>query len=138
LSIAAFGCGLALLVGCGGGEKHPTKADFVAKANAICATGNKQIDADLKAVGDNPSEQEMQDAIKTKLIPNVESQLDDIRDLGSPKGDEDKVKAIVDNAQSAADKVKEDPSLLTQEGADPFEEANRLAGDYGLSECAAS
>ena len=31
--------------------------------------------------------------------------------------------------------VKADPSLLTQQGEDPFKEANQMAKDYGLKEC---
>ncbi len=48
------------------------------------------------------------------------------------------MQAIVDAAQSALDKAKADPSLLTDQGgsrSDPFAEANKLANAYGLDKC---
>ena len=48
------------------------------------------------------------------------------------------VTAITDAAQSALDKAKSDPSLLTDQGGgqnDPFTEANKLANAYGLDQC---
>ena len=67
----------------------------------------------------------------------MQSQIDGIKALGAPTGDEAQVKAIVDSAQSALDKAKADPTLMLQNNSknDPFAEANQLAKSYGLTAC---
>ena len=43
---------------------------------------------------------------------------------------------MLDAVQQALDKVKQDPSLLSnQSGEDPFAEATKLSEQYGLKEC---
>jgi len=55
--------------------------------------------------------------------------------LGAPAGDKAKVSAIVNAAQSALDKAKKNPIVLTQNGPDPFKKANQLSKAYGLTVC---
>ena len=64
-------------------------------------------------------------------------QIDGIEGLAPPSGDESQVNAITEAAQSALDKARSDPSLLTDQGgaADPFAQANKLADAYGLNKC---
>ena len=148
ISIVFIVLGLALIgAGCGGDDKgsspSPTKAEFVRKGNAICTNGNKKIDAKgRKLFGGQqkkPSESQLKKFATDVLIPEVQKQVDQIRDLGAPKGDEKKVKAILDAAQQGIDKAKKDPIAITQDnGADPFQKANKLARDYGLTVCGSS
>ena len=66
----------------------------------------------------------------------MQNQLDQIRALGIPPGDEEQVNAILDAAQEAVDKLQADPSVVIEQNTpDPFAEANKLAKDYGLSTC---
>ena len=67
----------------------------------------------------------------------MQSQIDGIKALGAPTGDEAQVKAIVDSAQSALDKAKADPTVLLQNNPknDPFAKANQLGKSYGLTAC---
>ena len=71
------------------------------------------------------------------VIPSVQSQIDGIKALGAPTGDEAQVTAIVDSAQSALDKAKADPTTLLQNNPknDPFAKANQLTKAYGLTAC---
>jgi hypothetical protein len=123
--------------GCGGGDDNLTKAEFLKQGNAICKKGNDQIDkaAEQTFGKKRPSEAELNTFANDTLIPVVETEIDGIRDLNPPSADEDQVNAIVDEAQSALDRGKEDPTLLTNEKSDPFKKANQLANDYGLTEC---
>ena len=43
--------------------------------------------------------------------------------------------AILDEAQSALDRGKKDPTLLASQKNDPFNKANQLAKNYGLTVC---
>ncbi len=69
------------------------------------------------------------------MVPTIQGEIDGIKALGAPEGDEEQVTAITDAAQTALDQASDDPSLLTSGDADPFKEANDLANAYGLTEC---
>jgi hypothetical protein len=136
LCLAVLAVGL-VAAGCGGGEDHLTKAEFLKQGNAVCKKGNDQIDkaANQTFGKKHPSQAELNTFANDTLIPVVQQEIDGIRDLNPPSEDADQVNAIVDEAQAALDKGKDDPSLLTSEKADPFKKANQLANDYGLKEC---
>jgi len=126
-----------LFAGCGDSDDDaPSKSEFLAKGNAICAKGNKDIDAAAeKAFGESqPTKQEIEDFATQSAIPSVESQVSQLRDLKPPKDDEDQVDAILAAAEADIEKVKADPSLFEGD-TDPFADANKLAEDYGLTEC---
>jgi hypothetical protein len=114
-----------------------TKDEFIKQADAICASGDKTINEAFDALGPGePSGQEQEQVITDTVVPEVQGEIDGIRALTPPAGDEEEVGAILDAAQSAVDEVKADPSLLTEQNAeDPFKEANQLAKEYGLKEC---
>ncbi len=69
------------------------------------------------------------------LIPSVQGQIDDLRDLDPPSSLEDQVSALLDDAQAALDKGKADPSILTSQKTDPFKQVNKTAEDLGLTAC---
>jgi hypothetical protein len=131
-------------VGCGGDDDEdaateaPSKGEFIKQADQICAQGDKEIEqaaGDVFGQGQQPSQQEEDRFITKTVIPNVQQQVDDVRALTPPEGDEQQVAAILDSAQKGIDAVEEDPSVLTRGGGDPFAESDRLASDYGLKEC---
>jgi hypothetical protein len=134
------------VAGCGGGSSSTTeealsKSEFLAQGNQICAKGNQEIQAAAKKVftsSQAPSQATQEKFVTDTVIPGVQQQIDGVEALTPPAGDEDQVNAITDAAQSALDKAKADPSLLTDQGggSDPFAEANNLAKAYGLDACA--
>jgi hypothetical protein len=142
LTLAGFALLAAglLAAGCGGGDDNLTKAEFLKQGNAICKKGDKEID---KAADKTfTSKQRPSDATITKfaedtVIPNVQGQIDGLRDLNPPSDDEDQVNAILDEAQSTLDETKDDPTIFAS-NQDPFKKANKLAKDYGLTECGGS
>jgi hypothetical protein len=139
--------GLALVgAGCGGGDNKSgstgsssiSKTEFVRKGNAICAAGNKEIEAQARKIfgpHKKPSKSETKQFASRVLLPSVQKQVDQIRALGAPAGDEAKVKAILDAAQQGVDKGKQDPLVLMKQNAGPFKKANALARAYGLKVC---
>lgn len=136
-----------ILAGCGGSSSSSStsgealsKSQFLAQGNAICAKGEEEIQAAGKKVFTSskaPSQATQEKFATDTIIPNVQQQIDGIEALTPPSGDESQVKAITDAAQSALDKAKSDPTLLTDQGngADPFAQANKLADAYGLDKC---
>jgi hypothetical protein len=120
-----------------------TKQEFVREANRICTRtddklerASRQFFADAPSGEEAPPEEIEQFGDKT-VYPTIQDEIDRIRALGAPAGDEDQVEALLDAAQRGLDTLKDHPDQLPKGGAAPaFDEANRLAGNYGLDQCA--
>jgi hypothetical protein len=114
-------------------------ADFAAEADAICKAGDKDIDAEGKSTfGDSqqePSQAEQEQFISETVVPGIQGQIDGIRALGEPEEGADELSAFLDDAESALDDVKDDPSLITGD-QDPFKSVSAQADELGLKECA--
>src|SRR5256885_12474550 len=105
--------------GCGSSSKSTSttpaisKAEFLKKGNAICKKGNQQINQVARKVFPNrkarPSRAQATKFAAGTIIPSVQSQINGVKALGAPKGDEAKVSAIVTTAQAALDRAKKDP-----------------------------
>ena len=54
-----------------------------------------------------------------------------------PRGEEEAVEAIVEAVEAGAEEGEDDPSsFLVESGNEgPFDEANQLAGEFGLKVC---
>lgn len=152
LALAAMVALAGLLVaGCGSSKSKSTstatvaakpaltKAEFVAQANAICREGNKQNATAqktlAKAIGNKqPTAVEVKGFANAYFIPNIQSQIDRIKALAAPAGEQATVTHVLDIAQTDLNAVKSDPvSLLTH---NPFVHFARIAHAYGLRSCA--
>lgn len=142
LLLPTLALALSLIVsGCGGGDDDKTsisKADFIEQADAICAAGDVEIEAAADALGDDPTQEQIEAFAVDTLVPSVQGQHDAIDALGAPEGDEDAISAMLDALQGSIDTVEADPSTINAEGADPFADANQMAQDYGLTDCGTS
>lgn len=143
IGIAGVGLiAIALIAGCGSSSDDGlSKSEFVTKANAICKKGNADVEAAAneqfgKSGDKQPSQEELTAFATETVIPNVQSQVDQIKALDEPSADADQVNAITDSAQADIDKMKADPSLVTDENSDPFAATDKLAKAYGLNVCA--
>jgi hypothetical protein len=132
---------LPVAAGCGSSKKSTalSKAEFLKRGNAICRRGNQEINRAAQKIFPNsharPNQADEKKFATNTLIPSVQGQIDGIKALGAPKGDESKVKAIVTSAQTALEKGKKNPLLLTSNKQDPFANTNKLAKAYGLTVC---
>lgn len=139
LVAAALATGM-IAAGCGGDDGSSssptssalTKSEFITQADAICKSG----DAAINAAPQPKSQKQAEAFITSTVVPNVQKQVDQIRALGAPSGDEDQVNAILDSAQQGIDTVTADPSAIaSRNGSDPFADANQKAKAYGLEAC---
>lgn len=130
-----------LAAGCGGDDETETaaplsKSEFVVQADAICAAGNKEIDQAFSELSQDSSQAEFDQVVTETVIPSISGQIDDLRALGAPEGDEDQINAALDSAQEATDKAEEDPSILNDpQGEDPYTEAEQQLREYGITKC---
>jgi hypothetical protein len=120
-----------------------TKPEFVRDANKICkAEGDKVERASKQFFADTPPDKEAPPAEidrfgEKTVYPAIQSTIDRITALGAPAGDEDEVDQFLAALQAGLDKLKQDPQQLAQGGSAPaFEDADKLASDYGLDDCA--
>jgi hypothetical protein len=130
-------CAALVAAGCGGDdEEAPTKEEFITQADQICTDGDQQINEEAENVFEGqPSKAEQQAFIEDTVIPETQAQIDGIRDLTPPEGDEDEITAIVDAADQGIDEIEADPAALTQRGDNPLAEASQLASEYGMKAC---
>lgn len=116
-----------------------SKAEFLKQGNAICKNGNEQIEkaAEQQFPKDDskPSQAERIKFATQTVIPTVQHQIDAVKALGAPEGDEAMVETIIAEAQNALNEAKKDPSVLTSNGPGPFASADKFANSYGLTAC---
>ena len=118
-----------------------SSGEFKKQGNAICAEGNRQIDAAAEQVfaglseNQEPSPEQLA-AFATVAVPNIKQQVEDVAALEPPKSLKAKVKKLVKTARAAVAKVETNPSLLADEKNDPFAATNKQAKKLGLKECA--
>lgn len=113
-----------------------TKEEFIAQADAICAAGDKTIDAAGQALGQNPSQEEINQAITETVIPTISGEFDAIEELTPPEGDQDTIAELLASGRAAIAEIEENPDSAFAAGQDsPFAEVNQMAQDYGLKDC---
>jgi hypothetical protein len=136
LALAATLAATVLAAGCGGDDVQ-TREDFIEDADSICEEGTNEIGealADQFPQGQPPAGPEFNAFAQSTAIPNIQAQIDAIRGLEPPPGEQLQVNAFLQAAQAELDKAKQDPSYLASEAA--FANSNQLAADYGLTACA--
>jgi hypothetical protein len=152
-------CGLALtaalivgvcVAGCGSSSTTSettaaiTKAEFVAKGNAICVKGEKAQEAEINAYvkkngleNKKPSKAQEAELVETVLVPNVQSQIDGVKALGAPSGEEQQVNSALELSQQALEKVEANPELAFGK-ENVFAAAGKQLHALGLKKCASN
>jgi hypothetical protein len=135
----------ALALGACGGDDDDgesiSKQEFVAQADEICEESDARIEAEGRKVFANrrPSQQEIVTYMEEVVIPEVTQQVDAVDQLPVPEGDEEQIQAVVDSAREGLETAEADPARFAgtegEDSEDPFDEASRLAGEYGIQEC---
>jgi hypothetical protein len=136
---------MAALGACGssGGSKGLSKAEFVTKAEAICAAGNAKIAKISDSFkGKNPSIEQFKSAYTDQLIPVFRSEIDDLRALLAPDADRDTIKKMLDTLSKGVDQAKSEvEAAKTQADLGKIVEppdmktASAQAKAYGLPTC---
>jgi len=108
--------------------------DFLIQGNAVCEEGNAALTS--AGAGLDPTDQQsILSFVNDVLVPNLQGQIDALRALGYPDGDEQTLEAIYVDAEGVLDQAAADPTVvLSSEGA--FADINTQLDDYGLTACA--
>jgi hypothetical protein len=142
IPILAFNALALLLAGCGGGGGSTatlSKAEFIKQADAICKKAQQAESKKLREyVREHPEILTIQPEIKKDRLvlalasPLVQREAGRLGALPAPKGEEEKVAAIVAAIEEGVKKAEEDP-LSTVRGT--YLQASKLSTEYGLRQC---
>lgn len=137
-----------LLGGCGSGdgaESTParTKAQFLKRANAICAKGGEEINEAYEefsrkhvAGGKTPSEALLDEAAAEIVLPVRKREVHLLRALGAPSGQEERVDKMLTAWEEGIERGEEDPDSLRKAGPEyAFYKSYSMGIDYGLAKC---
>lgn len=136
---------VGVIVGCGSSDDDSTaslsKAQFVKKADAICAVHHDNIEAKFLPVAEKDSgtatSAGVTKAIGVVMVPELQAEADQIRALGAPRGNEEAVTAILDEFEEGIEEIEQTSD--NPGGAPPaIAKANKLAEDFGLKTCLTS
>lgn len=149
--LAALAAISMIAAGCGGGDDSTdstassglTKAEFLKQGNAICAKGEKELNEEFEKFAEEenlsenkpPTEAQLAKATEEFFLPIIKEQVEGIRGLSPPAGEEQQVDKVLTAAEEGIEKAEEDPASLANEKEDPFAKANELANEYGLTKC---
>lgn len=155
----ALAMGGLLVVACGSDAEALSKPEFIAQANAICQASIDEADPLFEALfsvfDDNTDfdDPETQDLIfdrwadaMDEIEPIFDRQLDDIRALEPPAQDKDFIATLLDDQEAAITEFvrlidaasagnEEARAIIDNDEADPFDDVDRRALEYGLTVC---
>jgi hypothetical protein len=139
--MAVLAAALLAFAGCGGGDETTalTKAEFTKQVNAGCKEHQKEREELFKKVSAelDPSEvtrADQEDLITEVLLPPFEKDIENMKSLAPPEGDEKKVEAIIEAMEKAIKDVEAKP-LVALRSTSQFAEARALFVKYGLDDC---
>jgi hypothetical protein len=135
---------VALLAGCGGGGGNGealTRAEYAAKADAICGKYKKQTDSLARPA--NPSDLA---EVADQVVPILDKARGELRKLKPPADEQataaawlDQFDVIIDDVEKIRDKAKANDPAGVQAQAQPAlqhnERANQLATQLGMTVC---
>jgi hypothetical protein len=143
---------LATGAGCGDDESSAdgtietsslSKEQFIKRANNICTKGtNKtpELLGEYIQEHSSPAKDEGElaaEAFREAIVPELESQIEEIESLGAPRGDTAQIQAYVDAQRaSLADLEKRQTLSLVADLEKVFSQPGKLARRYGIPRCA--
>ncbi len=150
LSLAALISVAALFaIGCGGDdgssssdepaptEAAPTRAAYIAEADAICTAGEADMAAIDENLPDDLDPAEARVAAAEEAIAVLRDRVEQLRALTPPEGDEEETAAIFDAYDEFVELGEEDPGFTDVSAAEEAQAKIRnLASDYGFKACA--
>lgn len=121
-----------------------SKAAFLKKGDAVCAEGREKISAAAGPVlAAKPGEREDLEIklVGEVLVPAIQTDVDDLRALGAPPGDEEEVNAIIAEIEKVLATAEEEPEAFvvpedpSVKRPDQWRPADKRAEEYGFKEC---
>lgn len=145
--LVAVMLGGALFAGCGSSDETSTvtKAAYVKKANALCKAARADyfqdalasLETKLKQNPGQPQDELELQVMSELFVPAYEREIEEIRALEAPEGDEDQIERILAVTEEILEEVEQDPKAL-QDVKVTFARSFKLAKQYGIDFCGQS
>ena len=149
LLAAAIAVFVAFAVGCGssGDDSGSTsstavaisKPAFIKQGGEICDKADARQAADykdfLKENGKDESKAREEEVVREVGLPAIELEVEELREIGAPSGDEEEVSAILDEVEAAIRQSEKEPLNVYDAGKNPFTAPEGKAAKYGLKQC---
>ena len=137
---------LAVLNGCGSDDEGGViasdyddvivKADFIQAATEACEARSAQIRAKgkplFKAAAEKPQATIAKELVEKVVAPGFEGQIEDLKALEPPPGEEQDVEMVIREIQGMVDRMKEGKTF---ERIAPYRKSENYAAAYGLPAC---
>jgi hypothetical protein len=118
-----------------------SKATFIKRGDAICEAGRLELSkAAEPLLSAKPSEREEleMELVSSALVPVLEADIEGLRALGMPEGDEEQVEAILEGFEGILQTAEDEPEAFLAPGVnspDPWRKTDKKAEAYGFAEC---
>jgi hypothetical protein len=134
--LAAFGVGF-VAAGCGGDDgdgETLTREELIAQGDENCRQADQELEQSQPQ--ERPSKQELDQFVTGTLVPNIQGQIDFLRNLNGPEADKEQVNEILDGAQEGIDELEQDPSQLEDGPAgQKLQAAGTQLQEFGFEDC---
>lgn len=137
--------------GSGDNETGISKKQFIRKAEAICYDVGGKQNVEISALAKNPNgdpraifeelTERADEVIPDIVAPSYREEIDRIRALGYPTGDEEEIEAMLAALEEVMQRAEANPDDFAQsntvegEPGNPFQRADDLARAYGFTVC---
>lgn len=132
----------AAIAGCGGSGDSNTvttsslsKAEFTKKANALCEEARQEALAYRLPAGEEESPEAVTTTVHKGILPPIQRVMEEVRELGAPKGDEEKVEAILVGNEEAIEKAEGMKFSSMSDMEEVFLPTAEKARGYGVDNC---
>jgi hypothetical protein len=149
LTLVSMLIAAACVAGCGSSSSTTettavlSKAEFLAKGNAVCVKGEKAQEAEVNAYvkehgleNKNPSAAQEAEMVETIVAPNIQGQIDGVKALAAPGSLEKQVERAIELAEQGLGEVEANPPKAFGNGPSPFAPAGKELHSIGLTQCA--
>lgn len=121
-----------------------SKAAYVKKASVVCNKVSTQASQDVNTHAEEILQSEeppepvlLARVLKEVILPSYETEIADVRKLGAPAGDEEKIEAMLVAQQAAVDKAKQLQAVISPKEFEKY--FTKVSGEleaYGFTACA--
>jgi hypothetical protein len=149
----------AVAAGCGGGDDGSTaetdspdtdapaltKAEFVKQGDEICAAASEEYGEGIEdfftendvSQTKGPTTEQEEELLAEIILPRIKTEMEELRELGPPEGEEQRVDEIFTGVEEAVAEGESDPSTVAG-GENPFADPNAKAKAFGFEVCGRS
>lgn len=119
------------------GEAPTDPISYHAIADRYCRKAEHELDRAVRErFGDGePTDEEFATFVSDVYVPVMRRQMEQIRTIPIPAGEEEKLNAIYEAFDEGIDEAEADPGALVAGPPAGIKEASRLALEYGFDDC---